>query len=88
MVPVSDRKVTEARSFATDLRGFTQIKNSIQSKNQGDVSAVICGCFSFSDPHGHDDVAVLVVFAFGGAKLAGGLGVFEFQANVAGTRGF
>ncbi len=29
-----------------------------------------------SDAHGHDDVAVFVVVAFGGAELAGGLGVF------------
>ena len=38
-----------------------------------------------SDPHGHDDVAVLVVLAVGGAELAGGLGVFEFESYVAGA---
>src|ERR1035437_4414326 len=43
---------------------------------------------SFSDAHGHDDVAVLVVVAFGGAELAGGLGVFEFQADFTGAGGF
>jgi len=32
-----------------------------------------------SDAHGHDDVAVLVIFAFGGAELAGGLRVFQFE---------
>ena len=39
-----------------------------------------------SDSHGHDDVAVLVVFAFGGAELAGRLRIFQFQAYVAGGR--
>ena len=29
-----------------------------------------------SNSHGHDDVAVLVVFAVGWTKLPGGLGVF------------
>ena len=41
-----------------------------------------------SDPHGHNDVAVFVVVAFGGAELAGGLGVFEFEADFAGAGGF
>jgi hypothetical protein len=38
-----------------------------------------------SDPHRHDDVAVLeaVVAAVVGAHLPGGLGVLEFQAHVA-----
>src|SRR5204863_3258025 len=36
----------------------------------------------FSDPHRHDDVPVLVVFAFGGAELAGRLGIFEFKFHV------
>ena len=35
-----------------------------------------------SDPHGHHDVAVLVVVAFGGAELAGRLRVFELHANL------
>src|ERR1017187_7030428 len=43
---------------------------------------------SFSDAHGHDDVAVFVVVAFGGAELAGGLRVFEFEADFAGAGGF
>src|ERR1039457_2227049 len=43
---------------------------------------------SFSDAHGHDDVAVLVVVAFGGAELAGGLGVFQLEADLAGAGGF
>jgi len=30
-----------------------------------------------SDAHGHYDVAVFVVVAFGGAELAGGLGIFQ-----------
>jgi len=41
-----------------------------------------------SDPHGHDDVAVLVVFAVSGAELAGGLRIFEFELYVAGADGF
>jgi hypothetical protein len=41
-----------------------------------------------SNPHGHDDVAVFVVVAFGGAELAGGLGVFQFEADFAGAGGF
>ena len=40
-----------------------------------------------SDPHGHDDVAVLVVLAVGGAELAGGLGIFELEPYVAGADG-
>ena len=40
-----------------------------------------------SDPHRHHDVAVLVVLALGGAQLAGGLGVFEFELHVAGADG-
>src|SRR5580693_9497131 len=32
-----------------------------------------------SDSHRHHDVAVLVLFAFGRAHLAGGLGIFEFE---------
>src|SRR5579871_1956576 len=40
-----------------------------------------------SDPHGHDDVAVLVIVGAEGAELAGGLGVFEFEADVAGADG-
>src|ERR1035437_4133439 len=43
---------------------------------------------SFSDAHGHDDVAVFVVVAFGGAELAGGLGGFQFEADLAGAGGF
>jgi len=30
-----------------------------------------------SDSHRHDDIAVFVVIPFGGAELAGGLGVFQ-----------
>src|SRR5450755_3951665 len=37
---------------------------------------------SGSDPHGHDDVAILVVLAIGGAKLTGRLRVFEFELYV------
>src|SRR5208283_5955688 len=38
-----------------------------------------------SDAHGHEDVAVLDVFgAVFGAHLAGGLGVLELQADLAG----
>ena len=33
--------------------------------------------------HRHHDVAVLVLFAFGGAHLSGGLGIFEFEFHVA-----
>src|SRR5215470_76095 len=41
-----------------------------------------------SDPHGHDDVAVLVVVAgVFRAELASGLGVLEFQADFAGVSG-
>src|SRR5437016_3378907 len=40
-----------------------------------------------SDSHRHYDVAVLVVFALGGAELAGGLWVFQLQADVAGACG-
>ena len=36
-----------------------------------------------SDPHRHDDVAVLVILALGGTQLAGGLGVFEFKLDIA-----
>jgi hypothetical protein len=39
--------------------------------------------YGLSDPHRHYDIPVLVVFAFGGTELAGGLGVFKFEANVA-----
>ena len=40
-----------------------------------------------SDPHGHDDVAVFVFVVGGifGAHLAGGLRVFEFEADFAGV---
>src|SRR5205807_825158 len=34
-----------------------------------------------SDAHRHNDVAVFVVVAFGGAELAGGLGVFQLKAD-------
>jgi hypothetical protein len=37
---------------------------------------------SVSDPHGHDDVAVLVVIDAGGAELAGGLGVLELDVDL------
>src|SRR6185312_16972550 len=41
-----------------------------------------------SDPHGHEDVAVLdVVGGVFGAHLAGGLGVLELQAHLAGVAG-
>src|SRR5450755_4113894 len=40
-----------------------------------------------SDPHWHYDVAVLVFFAFGGAHLAGGLGILEFELHVAAAGG-
>src|ERR1700693_3394058 len=42
-----------------------------------------CAQRTISDPHGHDDVAVLVVVRAEGAELAGGLGVFQFEAHVA-----
>src|SRR6266852_95140 len=38
-----------------------------------------------SDPHGHDDVAVLVIFTVGGTELSGGLRVFELEFYIAGT---
>ena len=41
-----------------------------------------------SDPHRHHDVAVLVVFAVGGAELAGGLRVLQFESHVARAHGF
>ena len=41
-----------------------------------------------SDAHGHDDVAVLVIVAFGGAELAGGLGIFQFEADFVSAGGF
>src|SRR5579864_3846014 len=38
-----------------------------------------------SDPHGHDDVPVLVIVpGVFGAELAGGLGILELQADLAG----
>src|ERR1035438_7287527 len=40
---------------------------------------------SGSNPHGHDDVAILVVVALGGAKLAGGLRIFQFEPDFIGT---
>ena len=48
-------------------------------------------CFFFhreflcaSNPHGHNDVAILeVVLGVFGTDLAGGLGVFEFQPDLA-----
>src|ERR1022692_4364091 len=43
---------------------------------------------SFSDAHGHDDVAVFVVVAFGGAELAGGLGGFQFAPEPTGAGGY
>ena len=47
-----------------------------------------CPRHTSSDAHWHYDVAVLVVFAFFGAELAGGLGVFEFEADLVGAGGF
>ena len=45
------------------------------------------GTQALSNPHRHYDVAVLVVFAFFGAELACGLGIFEFQAHLVGASG-
>ncbi|HEY6972243.1 MAG TPA: hypothetical protein VJA94_23730, partial [Candidatus Angelobacter sp.] len=48
-------------------------------------SGLFVWTLSESNPHRHDDVAVFVlaIGGFVGAELAGGLGVFEFKADVA-----
>src|SRR5208282_5435925 len=43
--------------------------------------------YQMSDSHWHYDVAVLVLFAFGGAHLSGGLGIFEFEFHVSAAGG-
>src|SRR5205814_6863721 len=41
-----------------------------------------------SYPHRHHDIAVLVILAIGGAKLAGGLGVLQLKLHFSGADSF
>src|SRR5260221_5532071 len=75
--PILEMRNLKSNCWAGKLAGRLKVSNSDSHENESGLRSMR----PESDAHGHDDVAVAIGFVGEGAHLAGGLFVFQFDAD-------